>query len=160
MIDGKVCNAATNTASTMRYYICGLTSKDFNDLNKKTTESRETLKFGLSILHARIRFFESLLHISYKIPIKKWQARTEEDKKILAGKKQKIQNAFKDELELLVDIPKAGFGKSNDGNTSRRFFADPLTASRITAVDITLIKKCNAILVAIASGHQINVKKF
>ena len=102
MIDGKVCNAATNTTSTMRCYICGQSSKDFNDLNKKTTESRETLKFGLSILHARIRFFD----------------------------------------------------------TSRRFFADPLTASRIAGVDITLIKKCNVILEAISSGHQINVKKF
>ena len=56
MIDGKVCNAATNTTSTMKCYACGQTSKDFNELNKKTTESRETLKFGLSILHARIRF--------------------------------------------------------------------------------------------------------
>ena len=31
MIDGKVCNAATNTTSTMRCYICGQTSKDFKD---------------------------------------------------------------------------------------------------------------------------------
>ena len=110
MIDGKVCNAATNTTSKRRCYICGQTSKDFKDLNKKKTESRETLKFGPSILHAKIRFFESLLHISYKIPIKKWQARTEEDKKIVAETKQKIQNAYKDKLGLLVDIPKAGFG--------------------------------------------------
>ena len=50
--------------------MCGHTLKDFIDLNKKTTESRETLKFGVSILHARIRFFESLLDITYKIPIK------------------------------------------------------------------------------------------
>lgn len=35
MIDGKVCNAATNTTSTSRCYICGATSKDFNNLNKK-----------------------------------------------------------------------------------------------------------------------------
>ena len=60
----------------------------------------------------------------------------------------------------MVDIPKAGFGNSNDGNTSRRFFADSLTASSITGVDITFIKKCNVILEAILSGHQINVKKF
>lgn len=35
MIDGKVCNAATQTASTMRCYICGSTSKDFNNLTVK-----------------------------------------------------------------------------------------------------------------------------
>ena len=73
--------------------------------------------------------------------------------------KQKIKNAFRDELGLLVDIPKAGFGNSNDGNTSRRFFADPQSVSRITGVYITLVKKCNVILEAISSWNQINVKK-
>lgn len=34
MVDGKVCNAATNTSSTMRCYICKATSKTFNDLTK------------------------------------------------------------------------------------------------------------------------------
>lgn len=56
MIDGKVCNAATDTASTIRCYICGQTSKDFNKLLRKDIKE-ENLKFDLSILHARIRFF-------------------------------------------------------------------------------------------------------
>lgn len=63
-------------------------------------------------------------------------------------------------MGLLVDIPKAGFGNSNNGNTSRRFFSDPITSSRITEVDIKLIKKCNIILEVLSSGHKINVKKF
>lgn len=72
MIDAKVCNAATQTTSTMRCYICGATSKEFNNLSicRKKIVRSDTLKFGLSILHARIRFFESLLHISYKLPLK------------------------------------------------------------------------------------------
>ncbi|KAL4720247.1 hypothetical protein ACJJTC_019235 [Scirpophaga incertulas] len=74
MVDGKVCNAAMDTASTMRCYICGQTSKDFNKLNQQCAVKEEALKFGLSVLHARIRFFESLLHLAYKLPIKKWQA--------------------------------------------------------------------------------------
>lgn len=160
MIDAKVCNAATNTASTMRCYICGQTSKDFNILSKKSIENPDALKFGLSVLHARIRFFESLLHLSYKIPLKKWQARSQEDKKIVAERKQNIQNAFKEEMGLLVDIPKAGFGNTNDGNTSRRFFADPESSSRITGVDINLIKKCSIILQALSSGHRIDTSKF
>ena len=109
MVDAKVCNAATNTTSTMRCYICGQTSKSFNDLNKRNVVNTDSLKFGLSILHARIRFFESLLNLSYKIPIQKWQARTQVDKRILADTKKKIQDSFKDEMVLLVDIPKAGF---------------------------------------------------
>lgn len=83
MIDGKVCNAATDTASTMRCYICGQTSKDFNKLERSNV-CEESLKFGLSfiILHARIRFFELLLPLAYKAPLQKWQARTAEDKNV------------------------------------------------------------------------------
>ena len=68
MVDGKVCNAATQTKSTMRCYICGATSKLFNDLTIKKDVNDEALSFGLSILHARIRLFESILHLSYKLP--------------------------------------------------------------------------------------------
>ncbi|KAL4721260.1 hypothetical protein ACJJTC_000227 [Scirpophaga incertulas] len=83
MIDGKVCNSATNTGSTMRCYICKATSKDFNKLEMfKETAEIQHLEFGLSILHARIRFFETLLHISYKIPIKKWQSSLKQRKHI------------------------------------------------------------------------------
>lgn len=59
MIDGKVCNAITDTASTMRCYLCQLTSKDFNNLKLARTKNVEPNRanFGLSVLHARIRFF-------------------------------------------------------------------------------------------------------
>jgi len=57
MVDGKVCNAITNTASTMKCYICGQTSKVFKKLIEVEEVNVETLQFGLSILHARIRFF-------------------------------------------------------------------------------------------------------
>lgn len=57
MVGGKICNAATDTKSTMRCYICGATSKEFYDLSKKKDVKDESLKFGQSILYARIRFF-------------------------------------------------------------------------------------------------------
>jgi hypothetical protein len=73
MIDGKVCNSVISTKSAMWFYKCGGTSKDFNKIEKmmevKTNDLN--LKFGLSILHAWIRFFECLLHLSYKIGIEK-----------------------------------------------------------------------------------------
>jgi hypothetical protein len=125
MVDGKVCNAATGTSSTMRCYICKETSKNFNKLQHKKEDNPKVLKFGLSTLHARIRLFESLLHLSYKLQIKKWQIRSEEDKQTLSETKKKIQEAFKKEMGLLVDLPTAGYGNTNDGNTARRFFQDP-----------------------------------
>lgn len=144
----------------MRCYICGNTSKNFNNLNIEKEINNDALKFGLSILHARIRLFEHIIHLAYKLPIKKWQARTNEDRMIVRDTKLRIQHLFKEQMGLLVDIPKAGFGNTNDGNTSRRFFADPDTSSRITGIDVNIIKRFKIILEAISSGHSINVEEF
>jgi hypothetical protein len=73
IIDNKVCNAVTDTKSTLRCYLCGATSKDFNNINdilqKEITEIN--LRFGISLLHAWIRLFECCLHLSYRLKIKK-----------------------------------------------------------------------------------------
>lgn len=74
MIDGKVCNAITDTHSTQKCYLCRLTSKSFNNMDLvvlQTNVDETAIKFGLSTLHAWIRFFENLLHLSYKLPLKK-----------------------------------------------------------------------------------------
>ncbi|CAH2088703.1 unnamed protein product [Euphydryas editha] len=62
-------------------------------------------------------------------------------------------------MGLLVDIPIAGFGNSNDGNSARRFFQDPKLTSEITRVE-TLIYRLKIILEVISSGHEIDVAKF
>lgn len=163
MVDGKVCNAANNAKSTMRCYICGATSKQFNDLTKseKTAEiDEDALQFGLSILHARIRFFESILHLAYKLPVKKWQIRSQENKDIVKKRKTEIQEQFKSKLGLIIDVPKAGFGNNNDGNTSRRFFNNVELAAEITGISISLIYRLNVILQTISSGYKIDTMKF
>lgn len=63
MIDRKLCNAATDTASTMTCYI---SFKCFNKLIETEEANVEAFKFGLSVLQARIRFFEPLMHLDYK----------------------------------------------------------------------------------------------
>lgn len=160
MVDAKVCNSATNTTSTMKCYICGATSKDFNKLDRQREANPSTFKFGLSILHARIRFFESLLHLSYKLEVKKWQLRNEDDKNAVKQRKSMIQEDFRNRLGLIVDVPKAGFGNTNDGNTSRRFFADPEVAAEVTGLNVQLIYRLKVILETMVSGHKINTKKF
>lgn len=96
MVDAKVCNAATSTSSTMRCYICGEISKNFNNLNCKKKVNNDALKFGLSILHTRIRFFEHLLHLTYKFLIQKWHDRKNKDKIAIRETKQITQNYFKE----------------------------------------------------------------
>lgn len=163
MIDGKICNAVTENASTQRCYICGLTSKDFNNVDKilQTNVIDECrYQFGLSSLHAWIRFFECLLHVSYKLVIQQWQARGNENKELVANNKKRIQELFQKEMGLLVDKPKPGFGSTNDGNTARRFFEDADTSSKITGIDKELITRFRTILLAISSGYSIKVKLF
>lgn len=60
----------------------------------------------------------------------------------------------------MVDIPKAGFGNTNDGNTSRRFFECSAEASAITGINEEVIKRFATILEVISSGHDINIEKF
>lgn len=54
MIDGKVCNAVSSTLSTLRCYLCGATSKQFNQIDEIIQKdlNEDHLRFGLSTLHA------------------------------------------------------------------------------------------------------------
>lgn len=162
MVDGKVCNALTGTTSTMRCFVCGATSKEFNKIDEMILKDIKTdnVAFGLSVLHGWIRMFECLLHLSYKLPLKKWQARGKEEKLIVAETKARIQKEFKDRCGLIIDKPKPGFGNTNDGNTARRFFQDPELAAEITGIDFDLIKKLHIIMIVVASGFDIDVEKY
>lgn len=63
------------------------------------------MPFGLSLLHARIRFFESILDVVNTLPVMKWRARlSAEEKKLVDRRKKEIQTKFREELGLLVDI--------------------------------------------------------
>lgn len=161
MVDGKVCNSLTDTSSSQRCYLCLCTSKNFNDIDhvlKKEIVAKH-LHFGISSLHAWIRFFECLLHLSYKLGLKKWQARGE-DKKSVESKKKFIQKEFRSKLGLIVDEPKPGYGSTNDGNTARRFFQNSEISASITGLDEEIIKRFHTILQVLSCGQKINVEKF
>lgn len=162
MIDGKVCNAVSGTTSSQRCFLCGATSKYFNDIDYVLTKkvNEKNLQFGMSTLHAWIRFFECCLHLSYKLGIKKWQARTVEEKNLTEERKLVIQKGFRLQLGLVVDRPKPGYGSSNDGNTARRFFEHSTTSATITGVDESLIHRFHVILQALSSGYNINSDNF
>ncbi|KAL4113959.1 hypothetical protein QTP88_017505 [Uroleucon formosanum] len=78
---------------------------------------------------------------------------------ITLQEKKRIQEDFKSKLGLLVDIPKCGYGTSNDGNTARRFFENTEMSSSITGVDIEIINRFKIVLLTISSGYKIDLKK-
>lgn len=161
MIDGKVCNSLTSTSSSQRCYLCNCTSKQFNDIDGmlKKPINEQHLQFGISSLHAWIRLFECLLNIAYKLDTKKWQTRGEDKAKVDVRKKQ-IQKGFRQQLGLLVDMPKQGYGSTNDGNTARRFFENSEIAASITGLELSLIKRFHVILQVLSCGFDVNISKY
>ena len=67
---------------------------------------------------------------------------------------------FREEMSLIVDVPKVGHGNLNDGNTASRTFIDPETFSRITGVNIVLIKWLHNVLLAVCSGYHLDIPVF
>ncbi|GBM41033.1 hypothetical protein AVEN_180940-1 [Araneus ventricosus] len=55
----------------------------------------DLLPLGLSPLHTWIRFFECILHLSYRLEIKSWQARGAENKNKVTEKKKQVQEKIK-----------------------------------------------------------------
>lgn len=101
----------------------------------------------------------SACYTSYRLDIKKWQARSADDKQSVKQRSDKIKLLFKKE-GLIVDKPKPGYGNTNDGNTTRKFFANADVSAEIIGLDVELIKKIDIILRTLASGYDINLEKF
>lgn len=162
MIDGKVEHVLTDTSSCAVCSICKASPKEMNDL--RAIENKDEIvgnyDYGMSSLHAWIRFMENILHIAYRLAFEKWCARSAEQKNLMKLATAKIQKQFKVKTGLLVDYPKQGSGSSNHGNTARRFFRDPHLASQITGVDRRLIERYGIVLQTLACGMKIDTEKF
>ena len=160
-VDQKVINALTETASTMRCYICKATPKMFNKIQSLPRPANEqNYKYGLCTLHKWIRCFEMMIHISYRLPVKKWRVTSQEDKALVAARKQEVHDRFKAELGLKVDEPKQGAGNTNDGNTARRAFQDEKTFADICGLDKSLVHRFHIILIAISCKLPLDSEKF
>lgn len=161
MLDGKVANILSETKSSSKCYICKATPKEMNTTKVyERIPDTDQYRFGLSTLHCWIRFFECLLHISYRLPFKKWQVKGDDLKEIFENNKKRIQKNFKSRLSLSVDKPKPGFGSSNDGNTARTFFANSKVSAEITGLNEELISKFHLILRTLSCGKRVNVDTF
>lgn len=162
MLDGRAVNALTETRCSASCPVCGARPSQMNDLSavRNLQARQEALDLGLSPLHARIRFFECVLHIAYRLDTKTWAVVGDERKAAVKRRKQEIQDQFRQQTGLTVDCVRSGTGTTNDGNTARRAFADPAALSRITGVSQQLIERFAAVLAAINSYDEIDPAKF
>lgn len=161
MIDGKIASTLTQTSSMAVCFICNAKPTEMNDLEilKTKTESEDALKFGISPLHARIKFMECILHIAYRKHFKAWRTNAN-SRTAMEEEKRNIQRNLKAVLGINVDVVKQGVGSTNDGNTSRRFFENPRITAEIVGVDENLIHRFKIILATINCNEPIDSKKF
>nr|XP_012566690.2 uncharacterized protein LOC105850829 [Hydra vulgaris] len=162
MFDGKVINALTSTTSSQSCNVCSAKPTEMNDIKliRSKPVNKEALFFGLSPLHCWIRCFEYILHLGYKLKIRSFYAKTSEQKESVKERKAFIQKKFREELSLIVDMPKQGFGNTNDGNTARRAFEESITFSEIIGVDVDIISRLETILKAVCSGYDLDPSSF
>ncbi|XP_003741834.1 uncharacterized protein LOC100904851 [Galendromus occidentalis] len=157
MIDGKVAQVLCDVPSMAVCCVCGALSSEMNKLEaiSQRAISSEALQFGLSPLHARIKSMECFLHISYRLQFRSWRinARTTA---LHNQRKRGIQQKFRQRLGLLVDV----VGSTVDGNTARKFFADPEVTSEITGIDADLLRRFSVILDAINCKLPLDSAKF
>ncbi|XP_076547285.1 uncharacterized protein LOC143305923 [Osmia lignaria lignaria] len=132
-----------------------------NNLEKhQEQQSLQNLEYGISSLHAWIKFFECVLHIAYRLDCKIWRVSKGETKEQVTIRKRNIQEKLRAKMGLLVDVPKPGYGTTNNGNTSRKFFSQTKLASEITGVNEDLIYRFSVILNTISSGYSVNAEQF
>lgn len=110
----------------------------FRVLREMNSRKKISVYFPISFFkRLHVMIFISVFHFfySFKRSIKKWQISTAEEKAIINLRKTEIRHAVRNLIVILLDIPKAGFGNTNNGNTSRRFFSGPEPVSRFTPID-------------------------
>ena len=162
MVDGKVVSALTDTRSCASCTVCGATPSQMNDLSAVSARPtrKDTYQYGLSTMHAWIRVFECVIHVSYRLTIRTWAVGSKH-KDAVRERKRKVQRRFREEMDLVVDQPRAGgHGSTNDGNTARRAFNNVDQLSEITGVDKTLLQRFAVILNALSSFSPIDVEKY
>lgn len=121
---------------------------------------KNAYEYGLSVLHARIRFLECVLHIAYRLDFQEWIV-DQENKIVMLARPSIIQKKLKTEMDILVDMTVSSNHISiKNGNTSRTFFKNSELASKITGVDKDLIQRFLIILSVLNVGYDINLEAF
>lgn len=161
MLDGKTCYAITHTVSSQACNMCGVTTEDVNNIDKVLQRNIDMTvsDYGLSTLHAYIRFFEWLLHVAIKLDVKVWYT-TKDLKTQIETRKLMLQADFRSKMGLLIGVILQGKGTTHDGNTARRFFENTALSAEITGINEVLISRCATILKVLSCGFAVNADVF
>lgn len=152
----------SETKSSQSCPICHCTPKQFNDKDRQKFKAKKSaLIYGCQPLHATINIFNCLLHISYKINLKVWHAKTEQQKGEVKRRKKEVQEVLLNVFKIRVDMPKEGSsGNTTTGAICRKMFAKPEKLANALGIDKNLVRNLAAILIIINSKENIDIDAF
>lgn len=70
--------------------------------------------------------------------------------------KKRIQDEFRSSLNIIVDLPKQGYGSTNDGNTARAVLSNFEVSANILGLDVELVEGLFDLCVMINYGYKID----
>lgn len=164
-IDGKNVKALVGTLSTQTCQACDLTPKrfqEYDDLKQagKIVLNPKALSFGISPLHLFIRLYEFFLNLGYRGEYHAYRLTVIEKQKV-AERTQKIRDAMKMELGILVSVPlPGGKGNSNNGNAARKAFRNHTKFAEIIGVDPELIRRVYVLICAMNQPSEVDPDKY
>ena len=100
MLDGKAIKAIMedNSPSVCKICIPQTRPKEMNkiDLINNKKININNLEFGISPLHLWINTLDCMLHIAYRMKLKCWAVRGEDNKEIMLNEKKRVQQELKE----------------------------------------------------------------
>ncbi|KAL7290927.1 hypothetical protein TKK_0015654 [Trichogramma kaykai] len=158
LFDGKCVNTLVKNNATCRCPMCLKTTHQFGNPACDFTPLKSSLSFGLSSLHAEIKVFEHLLHISYRLELGEWDIRADMQDRFKERKK-KIQDILYTKIGVKVDLCLQGHGTTNTGNVARRCFENSELFAECLEINSVLVKNLAHILLCFKSKKELDLDK-
>uniref|UniRef100_A0ABD2W9W8 Uncharacterized protein n=1 Tax=Trichogramma kaykai TaxID=54128 RepID=A0ABD2W9W8_9HYME len=155
MFDGKCVNSLVDNQATSRRPMCLKTAHQFGNSSIDFTPKESSLSFGLSLLHAEIKAFKHLLHLSYRLELDPpgWDVHKFKERKF------KIQRVLYERFGIKVDLCLQGHGTTNTGNLARRCFIDPKLFDTCLELDSKLVENLAYIILCFKSKQTLDLDK-
>jgi len=141
-------------------HVCCSNPQTVNQFPTPIIPNPDAHRYVLSTNHAWVTCFETLITLGSLLPQDSWVGRGDVNAQVVQ-RKIDIQKAFRKELNIIVDKPKAGFSVSTaEAASAKRAFVAEEEFSRITGIDRELIHRFNVILTVLSSEYEVLIEEF
>ena len=165
MLDGKIKCILSDVSNNGRAncWICGCTPTQMSKpkgVYHNFKPSIKGLSLGIAPLHSQLRAFDWVCKHAFHQDFKSWSCVGDVNKAKYAERKQELQDAFDEKLNLKVYMPNPHGGNSNTGKVAKTAFENAEIFSEITNFPLDLIQDLHFMLVALRCGRDIDADSY